>query len=201
MTRKNGVALLVFALLFCGSANVFPHCDSLDGPVVQAARKALDTGNIDLILVWAKPQDEKAIRDAFNEAVSMRKMNEQVKDFADRYFFETVVRIHRSGEGESYTGLKPAGTDLGPAIPAADKALQDGSVDKVKQLLSSSLQNSLQEKFQNVMSKKDYRSDDVQAGREYVETYIVFIHAVENMYLAATVTPREHESGGKGHQE
>jgi hypothetical protein len=26
---------------------------------------------------------------------------------ADTHFFETVVRLHRLGEGESFTGLKP----------------------------------------------------------------------------------------------
>jgi hypothetical protein len=43
------------------------------------------------------------------------------------YFFETRVCVHREGEGAAYTGLKPAGLDLGPDIPAADKALESGN--------------------------------------------------------------------------
>jgi hypothetical protein len=58
----------------------------------------------------------------------VRKLNPEAKEFADMYFFETLVRIHRAGEGEPYTGIKPAGRDLGPAVPAADKAIVDGKL-------------------------------------------------------------------------
>ena len=51
------------------------------------------------------------------------------------YFFETLVRIHRAGEGEPYTGMKPAGRDLGPAVPAADKAIVDGKLEPLYKLL------------------------------------------------------------------
>jgi hypothetical protein len=73
-------------------------------------------------------KDEGEVRDAFAKTIAVRKLNPDAQELADLYFFETVVRIHRAGEGEPYTGLKPAGRDLGPAIPAADKALEDGSV-------------------------------------------------------------------------
>ena len=46
---------------------------------------------------------------------------------ADLYFFETVVRVHRAGEGAAYNGLKPAGLDEGPVIPIAEKAIETAS--------------------------------------------------------------------------
>jgi hypothetical protein len=46
------------------------------------------------------------------------------REVADRHFFETVVRLHRAGEGAPYTGLKPAGLDVGPVIPVAEHGLQ-----------------------------------------------------------------------------
>ena len=42
------------------------------------------------------------------------------KELSDQFFIKTLVRVHRAGEGAPYTGIRPAGTDLGPAIPAAD---------------------------------------------------------------------------------
>ena len=36
-----------------------PHCDTMDGQVVKAARQALAAGNVKLILPWA-PQDAEA---------------------------------------------------------------------------------------------------------------------------------------------
>jgi hypothetical protein len=94
------------------------HCDGLDGPVVQLAIKALDSGNVNYVLPWVQENDEPEIRRAFEHAVSVRKLSPDAKALADRHFFETLVRIHRAGEGAPFTGLKPAGRDLGPAIPA-----------------------------------------------------------------------------------
>jgi hypothetical protein len=94
--------------------------------VVQAAQKALETGNVHLVLIWVQKPDEAEITEAFQKALAVRKLNAEAKELADRYFFETLVRIHRAGEGAPYTGLKPAGRDLGPAIPAADKASREG---------------------------------------------------------------------------
>jgi hypothetical protein len=35
-----------------------PHCDTLDGPIVTAARKALESGNVNLILPFV-PKEVK----------------------------------------------------------------------------------------------------------------------------------------------
>src|SRR5512139_2379035 len=109
----------------------FGHCDTLDGPVIQLARKALETGNVNLVLPWVRVQDEQEIGHAFEHAVAVRKLGPEARELADAHFFETLVRIHRASEGAPYTGLKPAGLDLGPAVPAADKALEDGAIEPV----------------------------------------------------------------------
>ena len=56
-------------------------------------------------------------------------LNAQARELADLYFSETLVRCHRAGEGAPFTSLKPAGRNLGPAIPAGDKALETGNLD------------------------------------------------------------------------
>ena len=35
-----------------------PHCDSMDGPVVKAAKRALDLGNVNLILPYVPKEGE-----------------------------------------------------------------------------------------------------------------------------------------------
>src|SRR6185436_13630003 len=108
-------------------ARALAHCDGLDGPVVKAAQRALDTRNPAPVLIWVQDKDEREIRTAFEQTLAVRELSPQAKELADRFFFETVVRVHRAGEGAPFTGLQPAGRDLGPAIPAADKALDEGS--------------------------------------------------------------------------
>ena len=113
---------LIAAVVLAVPLSTRAHCDTLDGPVVKTARAALDTGKIAPVLAWVRAQDEAEIRAAFQKAAAARKLGPEAKVVADTWFFETVVRVHRAGEGAPFTGLKPAGLDLGPAVPAADRA-------------------------------------------------------------------------------
>ena len=171
---------------------VSAHCDTMDGPVVKAAQEALETGNINLVLIWVQEKDEAQIKEAFNNTIAVRKLSPEAKELADMYFFETLLRVHRAGEGAPYTGLKPAGLDLGPAIPAADEALKTGSPDKLVKLLTDATENGTREEFSKVMEKKNFSADNVSAGREYIEVYVPFIHYVERVYEAATAPVEGH---------
>lgn len=182
----------IFAALLLAPVTTFAHCDGLDGPVVKAARQALDTGNVNLVLVWVQKSDEAAIKNAFQKAASIRKLSPAAKEMADNYFFETLVRVHRTGEGASYTGLKPAGRDLGPAIPVGDKALETGSVEPLVKLLTDAVQKGLREQFKVVMSKKNYSKDNIAAGRESIEAYVEYIHYVERLYEATKEPAKGH---------
>jgi hypothetical protein len=193
--------LAILAMIgFLVPRQTLAHCDGLDGPVVKAAQKALETGNVNLVLVWVQKKDEGEVKKAFQKTLGVRKLNAQVRELADMYFFETLVRIHRAGEGEPYTGLKPAGRDLGPVIPAADKAIESGKADSLLKLLTEMVQTGIREKFKEVMAKKKYKPDNVEAGREYVESYVLFLQYVELIFDAAKGEPAGHagESEKKG---
>lgn len=168
------------------------HCDGMDGPVVVLAKKALETSNVNLVLPWVQAKDEHAIRNAFDHALSVRKLGPQARELADTHFFETLVRIHRAGEGAPFTGLKPAGRDLGPAIPAADRALEDGSVDTVVRLVTDTVARGIRERFQAAWSTRRFDANEVEAGREYVEAYVPYIHFVEHLYDFAKESSHGH---------
>jgi hypothetical protein len=169
--------LLTVGLLALAMPSLFPspasaHCDGLDGPVVAAARKALESGDPNPVLIWVQPKDEAEVRQAFTEAVAVRKVNAKARQLADRYFFETLVRIHRAGEGAPYTGLKPAGRDLGPAIPLADKAVASGTATELSAFAAKEVEKGVGEKFADLRRKRDFWPDDLAAGREYVASYV-----------------------------
>ena len=183
-------ALTLIAAAVVGVQVASAHCDGLDGPVVKAATKALRTGNVNLVLIWVQEKDEAEVRTAFQHALSVRKQGREAQALADRYFFETLVRIHRAGEGAAYTGLKPPGRDLGPAIPAADRALESGAVRPLQDLLTDAVQRGLKQHFETLASLSGYDPDDVTAGRRYVQAYVEYIHYVERLY-EATAAPAE----------
>lgn len=175
------------------------HCDSMDGPVITLARKALETGNVNLVLPWVRAEDEAEIRKAFDHVTSVRQLGAKARDLADTHFFETLVRIHRAGEGAAYTGLKPAGRDLGPAIPAGDKAIEDGSLGRVAELLTNAIHEGLHRHYDAAAARRRFDPNDVGAGREYVEAYVPYIHYVEKLWLAATGSGHGHAP--EGHAE
>jgi hypothetical protein len=125
---------LVMATVIAGflASPAFAHCDSVDGPVAGAAIEALETGNVNLALPYAPASAEDEIKAAHQMALTARADGKAAAEVADRWFMETVVRLHREGEGATFTGLKPAGINYGPVIPAAEKALETGDPTQVK---------------------------------------------------------------------
>jgi hypothetical protein len=200
-TRNNLIrALLIFIVIgfFCiaFSEKVFAHCDTLDGPVVQSARIALDKGDITALLKWVRADDEKEVRVAFQKTLAVRAKGAEAKELADMYFFETLVRIHRAGEGAPYTGLKP-GAAVDPAVAMADKALESGSVEKLVDVLTNAMANGIRERFQHAGKAQKHADDSVAAGREFVEAYVIFTHYVEGLHAAIKGNGGHHGEGGK----
>jgi uncharacterized protein DUF6448 len=199
MKLRKTIIAAALSLAALWTAPAFAHCDTLDGPVVGAARKALDTGNVNLVLVWVQKNDEAQIRSAFQKARNVRKGGGEAKDLADMYFFETLVRVHRAGEGAPYTGLKPAGK-IEPPIAAADKAMETGRLEPVAKLVSERMEQGLHRNFEAMMSKKNYKPGDVAAGREFSRAYVEYVHYVERLYDAAeTLAPEHAEAGAPVH--
>src|SRR5512132_3165510 len=145
-----GLSLSLSVCLFLVPRPASAHCDTMDGPVVKAAQKALETGKLGPVLAWVQPKDEAEIKAAFARTLAVRKLSPEARELADRYFFETLVRVHRAGEGAPYTGLKPAGSVVDPALTAADKALETGKLEPVVKLLEDKVNSGLTERFARV---------------------------------------------------
>ncbi len=111
---------------------------------------------------------------------------------ADMYFFETLVRIHRAGEGEPYTGLKPADTEVDPGIEAADQAIEKGTTDVLLKQLKETIDKGISEHFNEVLEAKGYGQNNLTAGRRYVKNYVTFIHYVERLNDSMTKPIEEH---------
>ncbi len=168
------------------------HCDTMNGPVVTAAKQALETGNVNHVLIWVQKKDEADIRSAFQKTLAVRKLSPEARNLADMYFFETLVRIHRAGEGVPYTGLKPAETEVEPGIAAADKSLETGSPEALLKHLNEAVHEGIRHQFDAAVQKRAFKADDVEAGREYVKAYVTFIHYVERLYQAASEPAAGH---------
>lgn len=160
------------------------HCDTLDGPVVATARASLEKGDVTPVLKWVKKEDEKEIQELFNKTLTVRKQGKEAKEVSDMYFFETLVRIHRAGEGAPYTGLKAAGT-VEPSVAAADKALEGGSVEGLVKMVNEAVAKGIRERFEHTKEAKKHADESIETGRKFVEAYVEFTHYVERLHMDA----------------
>ncbi|MFN8639385.1 MAG: DUF6448 family protein [Dehalococcoidia bacterium] len=162
-----------------------PHCDSMDGPVVKAAMEALERRDVNLVLPYVQPEGEAEVSDAFNHVVRVRGLSAEAQEVADRYFFETVVRVHRAGEGAPYTGLKPAGLDHGPVVPVAERSLSGDSPDELIALLTHAVEHEVRIRWGEAVDLGRTAAKSLPDARAYVEAMLglqVWAHA---LYLAA----------------
>lgn len=177
---------------------VFPsassaHCDTMDGPVATEAQAALEKGDVTPVLKWVTKDNEDEIKTVFKKALAVRRTGSEAKEVADRYFLETLIRLHRAGEGEPFTGLKPAGA-IEPAVAAADKAIVVGSADELAKEVGQAAQNAVKERFGRLMHARKHKDESVAAGREYVAAYVAYVHFVETLHgtIAAGETHHGH---------
>ncbi|HEX4974154.1 MAG TPA: DUF6448 family protein [Steroidobacteraceae bacterium] len=175
--RLAVAAVLVLAACIV-SLQASAHCDSVAGPVVQDARAALEQGDPTAVLKWVRKEHEQEIRSVFRQTMVVRAKGDDAKALADQHFFETLVRVHRAGEGEAFSGLKPASaTDEG--IAAADRALQLRSGAELSKSMSAAVAEGIRARFALALERKQHAASSIEAGRDYVEAYVDYIHFVE----------------------
>lgn len=168
--------------LSAGSARA--HCDTLDGPVVQDARIALEKNDVTPVLKWVREKDEAKIRSSFRETVAAAKKGAKAKEAAEHRFFTSLVKVHRAAEGAPFTGLKPAGT-VEPAVAAADSALASGSSAELVKIVTDAVAAGIRERFDRVAEAKKHKDESVAAGRKYVAAYVEYTHYVERLHRDA----------------
>jgi hypothetical protein len=199
--RTLALTLIVAAAAILQPSSASAHCDALDGPVVQAARTALEKNDVGLVLRWVPREGEDEVRAAFARTTTVRAAGGDARALADTWFFETLVRIHRAGEGEPFDGLKPAG-HIEPFVSSVDDSLVSGSADHVVHAVTAHVSHSLRERHARARDARARADESVEAGRAYVAAYVEYLHYVEALHKAGAHGAAEHKStGGHGHQD
>jgi Family of unknown function (DUF6448) len=205
-TKKHSVMLVAAAsflvgIFFFSATSVLAHCDTTEGPVILDAKQALKKGDVTPVLKWVKKDHEDEIRAVFKKTLTVRGKGPEARELADTYFFETLVRLHRAGEGAPYTGLKQ--TPVEPVVAMSDKALKTGSIDFLLKKISAEIREGIAQRFTEALEKRKHVDESVEAGREYVEAYVQYVHYVEGIHAAITSKGEHHgesSESGSTHQ-
>lgn len=178
----------------------FSGFSSIDGfrPLRHAGRPSghdgetgPEKGDVTPVLKWVQKDHEAELKEVFKRTLAVRNKGKDAQELADMYFFETLVRLHRAGEGAPYDGLKPAG-ELEPSVAAADKALETGSVEKLTKETAHLVTEGIHQRFEKTMKAKKMADKSVEQGREYVEAYVDCVHYVERSHMAAAGPDAHH---------
>jgi hypothetical protein len=197
MKNARSALTILLASALIGAALTFPqtaraHCDTMDGPVVVAAKAALEQKDVTPVLKWVKADAESEIKSAFAKTLAVRSKTPEARELADQFFFETLVRVHRAGEGAPFTGLKPAGTPLEPAIEEADRALESGSADKLVKLVTDHAAAGIRRRLAEAHEKKAHSEQNIKAGRDFVAAYVEYVHYVEGLHQTTQAISAHH---------
>lgn len=170
------MALAIFAMV---PTMASAHCDTMDGPTAADGQKAIQTNNVNYVLKWVKPEEEKEIKEIFDLSMKVSKLSPEAKEISEKYFFDSLIRIHRAGENAPFTGVKPAGTPIDEKVAAADKSIEIGNLSPLDNLVPEDKKPELKERFEKVMALKNFDENNIEAGREYIEAYVSFFHFAE----------------------
>lgn len=181
MKKSKIISSLLIALTLVVSIPTMAsaHCDTMDGPTISDAKKAIESNNVNYALKWVTPENEKEISKIFDLTMKVRNFSPEAKELSDNYLFENLVRIHRAAEGAPFTGVKPSGTPIDEKVLAADKSIEVGNLSPIEGLIEKDKIPELKERFEKVMSLKNFDINDVKAGREYIEAYVSYFKFAE----------------------
>lgn len=180
------------AIGLMGPTVVRAHCDTMDGPVAADARAALEKGDVAPVLKWVQADKEDEIRRAFQKTLVVRTKGPEAKELADMYFLETLVRVHRAGEGAPYTGLKPAGMPPEPGVAESDEALKTGDADPLVKAATEAVAEGIRHRFAKAAEAGKHAGASVEAGRQFVAAYVEFVHYVERIFADAMSDVHAH---------
>ena len=138
---------------------------------------------------WVKPQSETELRAAFTSAVAAHRQGGAAAELAERYLFETAVRLHRAGEGAPYTGLSEAAVPQ--EVAKVDAALANGNIAPLADEIAGAVAAGIRERFEAAAAKRKH-DRSVASGREYVEAYVHLVHYVEAVHALANGEAEAH---------
>jgi len=158
------------------------YMESMNGPLVKSAEKALEMEDIKFVLPYVSPHDEEELKDAFEKTLLVRELSGEAAELADYWFFETAVRLHCKGDDKSYYGLKSEGPEWSSILTKIEQAIDAENIDELIDFLLNYIKEDIKGRFEELISKKDYDPNDVEEAREYINARSEFIKFTNQFY-------------------
>lgn len=187
MKMAGSLAMVLMFIAFT-TQQTYAHCDRKNGPVAVDAKEALKTGDFSKIAIWVGEEQEDELQAKFKQSLAIYNKGGDARELATDYFMETAVRLHRAAEGMPFTGLKPASPNPSD-IAKAEKALVTGDIGPLQTLLKEELEKETSKWFEKALEAKKNKDKSVEAGRQWVDSYVKYIIYTHKLYLKIQAGP------------
>ena len=155
--------------------------DLLNGPVIRAAKTALETGDANYIVIWVPEESENTLKNLLEQTCCTQRIKNNMQNRAIDWYFDTVNRLCFADRKMMSTVLKPDGCNENLIISKAVKAIETGSVEIITDNISVAYEEEVKQRFRQVINKKNYPVNNPTAGRAYVSAFFEFMGYVQSL--------------------
>lgn len=146
-----------------------------NGPVMSAAKKALETGKAHHILIWIPEASENTLKNLLEKACCERRIQTDGYDHIIDWYFATVRRFHSVGYGPRNLNISLKTLEEKTIISLVERACESGNFEEIAMVIPDIPAGELRQQFNDVMKKRNYDVENIAAGRVYVSEFTDFI--------------------------
>lgn len=164
-----------------GGMNMLKYPDEMPGPVLKAAKIALETGNVNYILIWVPENYENTVKNLLEKTCCKRSSVLNTQKQAYDWYYETVNRLFSASRACDYLTYQSKAFAENPLVLKVYKAIESGNFEKIRDEIPVSYEADAQQRFLHVMNLRDYPVNNIAAGRSYVSAFFDFNRYVHDL--------------------
>jgi hypothetical protein len=157
-----------------GGMNMPKYPDEMQGPVVKAAKMALDTGNVNYILIWLPEESENTLKNLLEKTCCKRSSRMNMQKQAYDWYFATVNRFFNTGRLRDDLTIYFGGFTEKPLDLKIHNATESGNFEEIREIIPITHQAEAKQRFLHVMNMRNHSVNNIAAGRAYVSAFIDF---------------------------
>jgi hypothetical protein len=152
-----------------------------NGPVMSAAKKALETGKAHHILIWIPEASENTLKNLLEKACCERRIQMDGHNHIIDWYFATVRRFHFVCYGPRNLNISIKRPEEKTIISLVEKACESGNFEEIATVIPDTPAGEPRQRFNDVMTKRNYGVENIAAGRVYVSASTDFIAFVNRL--------------------
>ena len=164
-----------------GGMNMPKYPDEMQEPVEKAAKMALETGNVNYILIWLPEESENTLKNLLEKTRCVRSSRMNMQNQVYDWYFATVNRFFNANRYPDYLTTQFGGLAEKPLVLKVDKAIESGDFEEIRDIIPVTHEADAKQRFQHIMDMRNYPVNNIAAGRAYVSAFFDFNRYVHDL--------------------